>query len=178
MDIMLLALLLGAVAPAAKPESAAKKIYPLIQGYGGIVPQAHAVGPEKILKYRVVFSITQPAPAPDAVTPGLEQVARFMNVCAYAGVDAVDQDLIAVFRGTAVRSALRNDAFRRRFYTGNPDLELLMRLDARGVKFFACGQALSEEDFSSRDTLAFFSIAQSGTVFTATCQLQGYVPVL
>ena len=60
---------------------------PVIKDYGPVVPRPDAaLQPDKNADYKVVFNVTAWA-TPDKVEPGLERVARAVNLFASAGVD-------------------------------------------------------------------------------------------
>src|SRR3546814_14968317 len=86
-----------AIATALVPFAAvqAQESAPAIPDYGRIVPiEGLAEMPDSSLRYRVVFSINEAAPAGE-VNRSLEKVARYLNLLAAGGIrpDAGDIEI-------------------------------------------------------------------------------------
>src|SRR3989304_8538831 len=61
--------------------------YPIIKGYGPINPLPNAdFQADRSTRYRVLFEITRAAETMDKVNPGLDRVARFLNVMAASNI--------------------------------------------------------------------------------------------
>src|SRR5947209_2556536 len=107
--------LLLAVAPAAAvadgrpPSSQTELIYPLIPGYGGVVPLPRATEQPR-RGGKAVFDITADA-KPGTVNNGLEQVARLLNLYGAVGLTARDVQIAAVLHGEADKSVLSHAAY-------------------------------------------------------------------
>jgi len=149
-QIFALTLLLSAL-PALATQPAADDGYwqtPAIQGYGRVHPRPDAAEqPSPDQTYKVVFNITKGADDPSQPNPGLDHVARAVNVFASAGVPADKLDFVAVIHGPATASVLNADAYESQTKTANPNIELIGRLRRAGVKIEVCGQALSDHDY-------------------------------
>jgi intracellular sulfur oxidation DsrE/DsrF family protein len=149
--------------------------YPIIKGYGPMNPLPNAAfQPDKSIKYRVLFEITRPSETMDKVNPGLDRVARFLNVMAASGIMPKDMELAAVIHGPAAPSVLKNEIFKNRFKTDNPNEELIKNLKEAGVKLYVCGQSLADKDFKAEWVNEQIAIAVSALVVVPTYQLKGY----
>src|SRR3546814_11977794 len=94
------------------------------------------------MRQRAVFSLTV-APASAAATdPGLERVARAVNLLTASGVPKKQLDFVVLLSEGATDSALTDPAYRARHGVANPNLGLIAQLSAAGVQMFVCGQAL------------------------------------
>ena len=82
---------------------------PTIVSAGHMVslPQA-AYQPDRAATYKVVFNLTRGAAQPEEVNPGLERVARTVNLYTSAGVPLDHLKFVAVASGSAT-SAMLND---------------------------------------------------------------------
>src|SRR3546814_20356266 len=80
--------------------------------------------PDPALRYRVVFSITEAAPAGE-VNHSLEKVARYLNLLAAGGVVPNVGDIVAVVHGPATPIVANKPA--------NPNLTLIAALQEAGV---------------------------------------------
>src|SRR3546814_17659651 len=94
------------------------------------------------MRQRAVFSLTV-APASAAATdPGLERVARAVNLLTASGVPTKQLDFVVLLSEGATDSALADPAYRARHGVANPNLGRIAQLYAAGVQLFVCGQAL------------------------------------
>jgi hypothetical protein len=90
--------------------------YPLIKGYGPMNPLPNAdFQADRSMKYRVLFEITRASETMDKVNPGLDRVARFLNVMAASNIMPNDIELAAIIHGPAAPSILKNEIFKNRF---------------------------------------------------------------
>lgn len=133
---------------ARAAQSAAYWSYPAIQGYGPVHPLPKAAeqpSPKKI--YKVVFDVTKGGKGKSKVNPGLDHVARAVNVFASAGVPLSHLKFVAVIHGPATPSVLKDHKYREKFGTSNPNVKLIAALRKAGVKVEVCGQALADNHF-------------------------------
>lgn len=84
--------------PATSAESAWQN--PVIQGYGKVHPMPEAaVQPSPDREYKILFDVTKAAKAPEQVNPGLEHIARLINIFALAKVPPEKLKIVAVLHG-------------------------------------------------------------------------------
>ena len=120
-------------------------VYPVIKGYGPVQPLPHAAEqPSKDKVYKVVFDVTSGAKDHAKVAPGLDHVARAVNVFASAGVPVSHMKFVAVVHGPATASVLDNAQYHKQFGVDNPNIKLIAALRKAGVKVQVCGQALAD----------------------------------
>jgi len=149
--------------------------YPIIKSYGPMIPlPSAAVQPDKSIKYKVIFEITRVAPSPDKVNPGLDRVARFLNVMAASGIMPKEMELAAVIHGPAAPAVLKNEIFKDRFKVDNPNEGIIRDLRGAGVKLYVCGQTLADHEFEHKWVNEQVAIAVSALVVVPTYQLKGY----
>ncbi len=152
--------------------------YPEIKDYGAIQPlPGAALKPDKTLKYKVIFDVTRLSRERNKVNPGLDQIARFINVMTSVGIKARDMELIAVIHGRATPVALENVTFRMKYLIDNPNLKLIKDLKKAGVKLYVCGQALAEKKLSPGWVHPEIGIALSAAEVILAFQLKGYICV-
>ena len=149
--------------------------YPVTKGYGPVQPLPNAaLQPDKSIRYKVLFDITQASKSVDKVNPGLGHVARFLNVMATAGIMPKDMELAVVLHGAGTPIVLRNEIFKDRFKNDNPDGKIIKDLKNVGVKVYVCGQALADDGFKDEWVNEQISVAVSGLVAVPTYKLKGY----
>lgn len=152
--------------------------YPVIKGYGPVEPLPNAdFRPDNSIKYKVIFEITRKAQDVDKVNPGLDRVARFLNVMAASGIMPKEIELAAVVHGPAASTALKNQIFKDRFKTDNPNEKIIKDLIEAGVKLYVCGQSLADNGFERKWVNEQIAIAVSALVLVPTYQLKGYAYV-
>jgi len=149
--------------------------YPIIKNYGPMkpVPDA-AVQPDKSIKYKVIFEITRVAQSPEKVNPGLDRVARFLNVMAASGILPKEMELAAIIHGPAAPAVLKNEIFKGRFKVDNPNEKIIKDLKEAGVKLYVCGQTLADNGFEHKWVNEQIQIAVAALVVVPMYQLKGY----
>ena len=149
--------------------------YPVIKGYGPVEPLPNAAfQPDRSIKYRVLFDITKAAETVDKVNPGLDRVARFLNVMAASDIMPKDMELAVVIHGPAAPIVLKNEIFKKRFKIDNPNQKIIKDLKEAGVKLYVCGQSLADKGFKDKWVNEQIAIAVSALVVVPTYQLKGY----
>ena len=170
-------IVLAATSLGASPLTAAP-VFPIIKGYGGMQPiVGTAERPDKALRYRVVFNITKPPPAPGKVNPTLDRMARFINLLGADGVRASRGDLVAIVHGGATPLIMTDKAHRAKFGVANPNLELIARLRATGAEVHVCSQALAGNKIAKDAVNSAVQIDAAALTTLANLQLRGYAMI-
>lgn len=152
-----------------------KWINPTIQEGGAVVALPDAsVQPDKSTDYKVVFNVTNGG-GTDKINPGLDRVARAVNIFTSAGVPASHLHFVAVIHGPATPSVLDNAHYREKFNVDNPNLKLIGELTRAGVKVMVCGQALAHNKFAQAWVSREVEITLSAISDLVILQQQGYV---
>lgn len=110
------------------------------------LPQA-AYQPDAKASYKVVFGLTAGAAKPDQINPGLERVARTVNLYASARVPLSHLHFVAIASGAATAIALDDANYRKQFGVANPNLPVIEELRKAGVDVAVCGQAVAEHGY-------------------------------
>jgi DNA-binding transcriptional ArsR family regulator/intracellular sulfur oxidation DsrE/DsrF family protein len=149
-------------------------ITPTIEGAGRIhpLPQAH-YQPDARASYKVVFSLTG-AGQPDQVNPGLQRVARTVNLYTHAGVPLNHLHFVAVASGAATPLVLDDAHYQAAFGQPNPNLPVIARLREAGVDVAVCGQAVAEHDYPYEAVDRHVTLALSALTTITELQQQGY----
>jgi intracellular sulfur oxidation DsrE/DsrF family protein len=155
--------------------NAAEWQYPVIKEFGPVFPIPNAaVQPNKDMEYKILFDISRKAANDNDVNPGLDHVARLINVFATGGVMPDKMRLVVIIHGPATPIALNNDAFKERYGTDNPNLNLLSALKKNGVLLYVCGQSMADYDYDESWIDPNITIALSSLTVVPTFQLMGY----
>ena len=148
---------------------------PVIEGYGPTYPiDDRDVALEKGARYRAVFDVSG---APDgnlALNQELVSVARFLNMHGRNGVPLENMDIAVVVHGGALKSLLTHEAYETRYAAGNPDNELLLKLDRAGVKIYVCGQSMRFRDIAKKELASPVQVALSAMTMLTVLQNNGY----
>jgi intracellular sulfur oxidation DsrE/DsrF family protein len=174
---MLFRLILGVlvVILAAPLQADEPSLGPIIEGYGPTYPIADSDVPlEEGFGYRAVFDIARYGDDPEELNPQLVSVARFLNMHARNGVPVENMQLAIVVHGAAVRNILDHDAYRSRFRIDNPNLELVEKLHAAGVRIYVCGQSLAFGGVAKNDLASPVEVALSAMTMLTVLQSKGY----
>lgn len=148
---------------------------PTIVGAGKIhpLPQA-AYQPDPTATYKVVFSLTRAAEKPDEVNPGIEHVARAVNLYHAAGVPLDHLKFVAIAAGAATAIALDDAAYRQQFGVPNPNLPAIAQLRKAGVDVAVCGQAMAEHHYDYAWKDARVTLALSALTTVTELENKGY----
>ena len=153
----------------------AKWVNPTITEYGAVVSLPETgMQPSKDIDYKVVFNVTMGGEA-DKVNPGLDRVARAVNIFTSAGVPASHLHFVAVVHGPATPSILDNAHYRQKFNLDNPNVKLISELSKAGVKVVVCGQALAHQKFPHDWVNGEVEITLSAISDVIILEQQGYV---
>lgn len=175
--VILSALVLGSMSAMAlaADHPAGYWQYPAIKGYGPVHPRPDAgQQPDKNTIYKVVFNVTKGSKNMSKPNPGLDHVARAVNVFASAGVPLDHLHFVAVIHGPATASVLNAKAYKHKFGTANPNPKLIKELRTAGVKVEVCGQALSEHHFADAQINTDVTISLSALSDLAIYGQRGY----
>ena len=161
---------------AATPASPPPAPTIATQGKAVFMPGAAHL-PDPNVRQRAVFNLTVAPASPAATDPGLERVARAVDLFTASGLPPGELDFVVLLSGGATDTALDDSAYRARHGIANPNLGLVSQLSSAGVQLFVCGQALHARGLDS-DLLAP-GIAVSLSALTSVIQLQqqGYALV-
>ncbi len=148
---------------------------PIIKGYGPVYAIKNmSVKLPKNYTYKVVFDITRSGSAPDQLNRRIESVARYLNMHGINGVAKENMDLAVVIHGGAAKDLLNNKAYSEKFLFDNPNIEMIDKLRAAGVKFYICGQSVRFGGFQKEDLEHPEDLALSAMTQLTVLQSQGY----
>jgi intracellular sulfur oxidation DsrE/DsrF family protein len=148
---------------------------PVIQEYGPVyyVPE-EPLGLPPDYQLKVVFDIAATPDESARLNKRLETVARYLNMHARAGIESQQLSTAVVLHGRATRSALSQDAFKKRYGEPNPDAELLRRLTQAGVRLVVCGQSAAAFGFRADEFAPDVEMALSAMTALVMFQSDGF----
>ena len=148
---------------------------PVIEDYGPTYPiDDRDVPLGKDFTFRAVFDAGAYPGETDALNSELVSVARFLNMHGRNGVPQENMDIAVVLHGNALKGALSDAAYESRYDTNNPNLDLLQKLDAAGVKFYACGQSMNFRGYEKHELLSPVKVGLSAMTMLTVLQSDGY----
>jgi len=151
---------------------------PQIEGHGAVTQFPWAKGQPRDGS-RIVVDLTAGG-ARASINPGVEKLARFVNVYAAAGRSPARVEIVAVLHGNATQIALNDEAYAAAFgVKSNPNLPLMRKLRRAGVGFLVCGQDLTHKGYNSTQTAREVDLSVSGSTAIVNLQQDGYafIPV-
>ena len=151
------------------------RLTPTINGAGKIhpLPQA-AYQPDAKAIYKVVFGLTKGSDKPDQPNPGLERVARTVNLYVNAGVPLKHLHFVAVASGDATAIALNDAQYTKQFGVANPNLPIIAQMKKAGVDVAVCGQAVAEHNYDYAWIDSHVTLALSALTTVTELQQKGY----
>jgi intracellular sulfur oxidation DsrE/DsrF family protein len=147
----------------------------MIKDYGSAHPLPDAaMQPDKNIQYKLLFDVTKAPKEPGKPTPGLDHLARLINLFETAGIPAHDMRLVAVIHGDATPGVLKEEYYQEQAQGENPNLDLLHALKQSGVQLFVCGQSLVQQGYGDSWVSEDVSVALSALSVLSTLQMMGY----
>lgn len=123
--------------------SFAQKIFPYVNGFGGINQTTDA---EQLIdlnqEYKIMFDVHDGAEKITDINPTYDAIARLLNFYANAGYDMKKIRVVAVIHYTSTPSVLSDESHMFEFKKPNPNTAVINELSQKGVKFYVCGQSL------------------------------------
>jgi intracellular sulfur oxidation DsrE/DsrF family protein len=147
---------------------------PLVEGYGEVkyFDQAAAQPiPEK--EYKLLFDVTSDSQK-NGVNKRLWVVARTLNMMHVAGVPQENVNIVVAVHGTATFDITTEKAYQKKFGKSNPNIDLIEKLIANGVKIFVCSQATAARNILPEQVLPGVVPALSALSVLSNYQLEGY----
>jgi len=115
---------------------------PIVSGFGGIYEIPGSIQPDPGIEYKIVIDLKSLQTDKSQINPGLNNVARMMNLHGLGGVSREDLHVVVVTHGGATEAILNNAGYRRKNGVDNPNPELISALKDAGAEIFVCGQSL------------------------------------
>lgn len=148
---------------------------PTIHSAGKMHPLPDAAyRPDAKTNYKVVFALTTGATKPDQINPGLDRVARTVNLYTRAGVPLRNLHFVAVASGAATAIALDDANYRKQFGVANPNLPVIAELRGAGVDVAVCGQAVAEHGYAYDAVDSHVTLALSALTTISVLEQKGY----
>jgi intracellular sulfur oxidation DsrE/DsrF family protein len=155
--------------------SAQTRVFPVIKNYGGIFEVPDAIEkPDHTLEYKIVIELVTGSEKPGVFNASLNNIARLINLHVVGGVPKEKLQIVVAIHGEAGYSVMNNDAYRNKYKTQNPNLDLYKELAEAGVRFFICGQTLIARDIDRTKMVPEVKIATSMLTTLTTYQLKGF----
>lgn len=154
--------------------------YPYIKGgkWSGIIPVADPTEiPDPNRDYKLLFSVhaRNPDSLAKEINKSLDEVARVLNLHFASGIPASKIIPVVIVQGSGLEAIMKNESYRKKHSTDNPNLKLIHDLENAGTKFIACGQAMAFQEVKRDDLLPEIKITLSAKTVLSNYQLQGYV---
>lgn len=148
---------------------------PVFKDYGAVYEITDLTVPlTKDFRYKVLFDIYKGPESDDKINRNIESVARFINMHVRHGVELKNIDIAVILHGRATRAGLTNKAYEQRYLVKNPTLDLIAQLEAKGVKFYQCGQSAYYQNITTNDLSTHVGMALSAMTMLTELQTQGY----
>ena len=157
-----------------------KATYPVIKNseLSGVFPVMNVTEKaDTSMKYKLLFNMTlwpKDSIGRRKLNEGLAEIGRIINLHVASGVPRENLELAIVIHGGALNTYLTNDAFRKKFKTDNPNLDILRQFSDLHARLIACGQAEIFFSIPAENMIPEVKTAFSARVALSTYQLKGY----
>ena len=153
---------------AAKADSSAFTLGPLITEYGPAADIEGAAPLPDSARFKVSFDTAAPAEN-GGLNKTLVSAARFLNMHNRSGVAPDAMNLAVVVHGKAVRD-VANPIDKEE----NPNAALIKALTSHNVRIIVCGQSAAYYDVATKDLLPGVEMSISAMTAHARLQQDGY----
>lgn len=154
---------------------AQERVFPMVSRFGGIFPiDGAAAIPDDDLEYKIVVEVATGSEKPEELNFALNNVARLMNLHAQAGIPLKRIKVVAAVHGEAAYAVMNNEAYKKKYNTDNPNLELIKELKKSGAEMYICGQSLFARKIDRSTLVPEMNVALSMLTTITTFQLKGY----
>ena len=159
----------------------AKATYPLIKSskWAGVIPISNVdERPDVARQYKLLMEITEgikDTAAAKEINNALAEVGRQMNIHIAAGIPKQNINMVVIAHGGVLKSFYNNAVYKEKYKVDNPNIPLFNELLTAGVKFIACGQAMTFLNIDKPQLLPWMKVALSAQSVITDYQLKGYV---
>ena len=153
---------------------AQKGANPIIKNFGTIYEIEGAVKPDSKIEYKIVVDLKTLQRDKESINPGLNNVARMINLHGLGGVKPENLKVVVAMHGGATDVVLNNEAYRAKYELDNPNLELINELKDAGVELYVCGQSLLARNYEQEHVNKQIRIGLSMLTVVTTYMHKGY----
>ena len=153
---------------------AQKGANPIIKNYGTIYEIEGAVNPDSEIEYKIAVDLKTLQRDKESTNPGLNNVARMLNLHGLGGVKAENLNVAVAIHGGATDVILNNEAYQKKYELDNPNLKLIDELKEAGVELFVCGQSLLARNYEHEEVNSQIKIGLSMLTVVTTYMHKGY----
>ncbi len=174
MKKLALCLLIPAFLLISENAQAQQARFPIVKGFGGIYEIANAEMPDTGQEYRIVVDLKALAEDKSTLNPGLNNLARMMNLHGLGGVPEQKLHVVAAIHGSATEAILTNGAYRKKNGVDNPNLDLIKALKEAGAELYVCGQSLLARGYAQEEVNPEIKIGLSMLTVVTDRMHKGY----
>ncbi len=153
---------------------AQKGANPIIKNFGTVYEIEGAVNPDPEIEYKIVVDLKTLQRDKESINPGLNNVARMLNLHGLGGVKSENLNVAVAIHGGATDVILNNEAYQRKYELDNPNLKLIDELKEAGVELYVCGQSLLARSYEHEEVNPQIKIGLSMLTVVTTYMHKGY----
>jgi intracellular sulfur oxidation DsrE/DsrF family protein len=154
-------------------------MFPVINAgtFSGVLPVKDPTQiPDPKLDYKLLFELVMNKPdSLSGLNADLVEISRIINLHVASGIPVKKIYPVIVVHGPALNDFTNNTFYNEQFKRDNPNIKLISDLEALGVKFIACGQAMQIFGVPKEALLPLFKVSLTAQTVLSSYQLQGYV---
>jgi len=146
----------------------------IIPDYGTINDLENVIDPNPDLVYKIVIDLKALSSDPAKINPGLNNIARMLNLHAAGGIKNENLKVVAAIHGNATLTVLDNIGYQKKFGVDNPNLKLISQLKEAGVDLKVCGQSLVARNGGFENVNTDITIVLSMLTVVTESMMKGY----
>ncbi len=165
---------------AAFSQLKAMAYYPLINAglFSSVLPvEGIDERPDTTKDYKLLFEFTigNPDTTHKNVNPGLQEIARIVNLHVASGIPISRIHIVVATHGPSLYSLENKGAYKKKYNADNPNIKLIDELMHYNAKFIACGQAMHLFLVNKAELVAGVKVSLTAQTVLSNYIEQGYV---
>jgi intracellular sulfur oxidation DsrE/DsrF family protein len=124
--------------------------------------------------FKAVFDVGNSPKEHITINPYIETGARFLNMHAQVGVPVNQLKVALVIHGSAAKDILTDAAYKERYATNNPNLQLIKALLAADVQVILCGQSANSRQIEKGEMIKGVQLSLSAMTVLVQLQNENY----
>ncbi len=166
---------------SAEKAFTSKAIYPLIKSskFSGVIPVSNTdEKPDINQQYKLLMEVTtgiKDSVAAKDINEAIAEVGRLINIHIAAGIPKKNITVVVVAHGGVLKAFYNDAVYKEKYRIDNPNIPVFNELLGAGVKFIACGQAMSFLNISKEQLLPWMKISLSAQTVLTDYQIRGYI---
>jgi intracellular sulfur oxidation DsrE/DsrF family protein len=129
------------------------------------------------LQYKLIFGVSLvDKDKMQKLNDALAEVARSLNLHVAAGIPQTHISAVVIVFKQGLNILLKDEVYKEKFNSANPNIALIKELQNAGVKFISCGQSMMRTGIQKESMIAGVKTSLAARTAFSEYEIMGYVP--